>query len=81
MLLLIQRYHLLGSSPRRLREAAKQRAEKQAETARHEVGGIVLDATYEYFAKEMRARRRRDVARGFVAGVGLGVAVGYAMGR
>lgn len=72
---------MMGDSPRRLREMAKERAEKQAESAKHEVGEIVLDATGEYFAEEMKARRRRVMARGFVAGVGFGVVLGYAMRR
>lgn len=65
----------------RLREMAKEEAEKQAETAKHEVGEIVIDATDQYFPDEVKARRRRDIARGFLVGVGTGVALHYALSR
>lgn len=66
---------------RQLRELAGERAGKQAESAKHEVGEIVIDATGEYFPEEVKARRRRDMARGFAAGLGLGIALGYATRR
>lgn len=64
-----------------LRELAKEEAGKQAESAKHDVGEIVIDATGEYFPEEMKARRRRDMARGFAVGFGTGVALHYAMSR
>lgn len=62
-------------------ESAKREMGKQAESAKREMGEIIIDATGEYFPHEMRARRRRDMARGFAIGVGAGVAAHYAMSR
>lgn len=66
---------------RRLRELVKEEAEKQAESAKHEVGELVIDATGEYFPEKVQARRRRDIARGFAIGFGAGVACSYVMRR
>lgn len=66
---------------KRIRELAKEGAEKRAESAKQEVGEIVIDATGEYFSEEVKARRRRDMARGFAVGFGAGVALHYAMSR
>lgn len=65
----------------RFSELAKEGAEKQAEAAKREVGEIIIDATDQYFPEEVKARRRRDMARGFAVGFGTGVALHYAMSR
>lgn len=70
---------MMRDARRQFRELAKEQAGKQAESAKHEVGEIVIDATGEYFPEEMKARRRRDMARGFAFGLGVGVALHYAM--
>ena len=66
---------------KRFRELAKEQAGKQAKSAKHEVGEIILDATGEYFEEEMKARRRRDMARGFAMGVGVGFVLRHVMRR
>lgn len=72
---------MMRKARKRLRELAKEGGRKQAESAKHEFGEIVIDATGEYFPEEMKARRRRNMARGFALGFGAGVAVHYAMSR
>lgn len=57
----------------RLKEAAKKEAERKKATAKHELGRAVLDVTDEYFPEEVRDRRRRDMARGFLAGAAIGL--------
>lgn len=71
---------MLDDTSDRLRELAKERAGEQAKTAKHEVGEMVVDATGEYFPEEVRARRRRDMMRGFAMGVGAGMVLTYLMG-
>lgn len=71
----------MAEARKRLKELAKEEAGKQAESAKHEMGEIIIDATGEYFPREMKARRRRDMARGFAAGFGIGIALHYAISR
>ncbi|MHC3438499.1 hypothetical protein ACYJ1Y_10450 [Natrialbaceae archaeon A-gly3] len=54
-------------------ETAREQAERQTESAKQELGRTVLDAADEYFPEEVRRRRRRDMARGFLVGLAVGV--------
>ena len=65
----------------RFTETARERAGRQADSARRELGEIVIDATDEYFPEAVRQRRRRDVASGFVVGLMVGFLVRYAFGE
>lgn len=64
-----------------LRETLKHEAERQADTARQEVGEIVVDATGRYFPEAVRVRRRRDIASGFLVGVIVGFVARYLVGE
>lgn len=66
---------------RALRERARREAERQAVTAKHELGDVVLEVTDQYFPEAVRTRRRRDMARGFAVGVGVGVLIQYLLGQ
>ena len=63
------------------RETIREGAAQQADTARRELGEIVIDATGEYFPEAVRKRRRRDVASGMVLGLLVGYLVRYAFGE
>lgn len=62
-------------------ETVKEKAERQADTARQEVGEVVIDATGKYFPKAVRRRRRRDIASGFALGAIVGFLVRFALGE
>lgn len=65
----------------RFTETIREGAGRQADSARRELGEIVIDATDEYFPEAVRKRRRRDVASGFVVGLMVGFLVRYAFGE
>ena len=65
----------------RFADTIREGAEKQAVTARRELGDIVIDVTDEYFPEAVRKRRRRDVASGAIAGVIVGYLVRYVVGE
>lgn len=62
-------------------ETIRERAEEEADATRHEVGGIVIDATGEYFPEAVKRRRRRDIASGFVLGALVGFLVRHVVGE
>lgn len=59
-----------------VRERARTEAKRTADNARVELGKLLLDATEEYFPEQVQARRRQDMAQGFVAGLVVGLLVG-----
>ncbi len=65
------------SKRERFAETIREGAGRQADSARRELGEIVIDATDEYFPEAVRRRRRRDVASGFVVGVMVGFLARY----
>jgi len=65
----------------RVKERARIGAERQAETAKHEIGRMVVDAVEEYFPEETRGRRRRIARRAFFAGLAVGFLLGNAIPR
>ena len=69
------------SKRERFTETIREGAGRQADSARKELGEIVIDATDEYFPEAVRQRRRRDVASGFVVGLMVGFLVRYAFGE
>lgn len=64
-----------------VRERARAGAERQAESARHELGRMVVDAVEEYFPEETKDRRRRIARRAFFAGIAVGFVLGNAIPR
>lgn len=64
-----------------LTETVRERAEERADTARQELGEVVIDATGRYFPEAVKQRRRRDVASGFVVGAMVGFLLRYAIGE
>lgn len=58
-----------------LRQAVMDEAERSAETTRQELGDLVYEATGRYFPKAVKRRRRRNMAMGFLIGLGVGVLV------
>lgn len=69
------------SRKERFTETIREGAGRQADSARRELGEIVIDATDEYFPEAVRQRRRRDIASGFVVGLMIGFLVRYAFGE
>lgn len=61
-----------GNTKEKFKETVRTRAEEQADTAREELGEVVVEATSRYFPEAVMRRRRRDVAGGFVAGAAVG---------
>lgn len=61
----------------RFTESIREGAERQADTARRELGEIVIDATGEYFPEAVRKRRRKDVASGLAVGLIVGFLARY----
>lgn len=55
------------------RSMARSEAEQRGEMLRHEMGDRLFDILEENFPEEYAARRRRDAAGAFAAGVAVGV--------
>lgn len=70
---------MAGNRAERFTETIREGAERQADTARRELGEIVIDATGEYFPEAVKKRRRRDVASGLAVGLVVGYLVRYAL--
>lgn len=64
-----------------VKDRAKEEASRQVDNVKQDVGPRVVDATEEYFPEETKERRRRDMVRGFLVGVGVGFLLRYALGR
>lgn len=64
-----------------VKERAMMSAERGAESAKHELGRMVVDAVEEYFPEETKDRRRRVARRAFFAGMALGLFLGAALRR
>lgn len=60
---------------------ARDRAERQVETAKEELGPAVLNLVESYFPDQARERRQRIALRSFVAGGAVGVVLRHALGR
>lgn len=63
--------------PEQAKQIAQREAQRQAKTARKELGRIIVDTTSEVFPEQVKARRRKDVARGVLAGLGIGYLLRY----
>lgn len=64
---------MLEDTKSRVTETTREEAERQTATAKRGLGRALLEATDEYFPKEVRKRRRQDMARGFLVGVAVGI--------
>lgn len=62
-------------------ERARREAERRTSALKHRVGRTAFDVLEEQFPEEARARRRKDGAALFVAGVAIGLLVHYLLDR
>ena len=71
----------MGSNTKEAITTVKDQAERQADTARKELGEVAVDVTDRYFPEAASHRRRRHVAAGAAIGGAIGFLVGYLLGR
>lgn len=64
---------MMEDTKSRLRETAKEEAERQTATAKREIGRAMVEATNEFFPEEVKKRRRQDMARGALIGLTVGI--------
>lgn len=72
---------MVDSRTTRFTETVRSEAAEQADTARQELGEVVLDVTDDIFPEAAMKRRRRDFVGGFVLGVATGFLVRHALGE
>jgi hypothetical protein len=53
---------------------ARARASEEGIVVKHQLGETMLDMMEDYFPEEVASRRREDIAKGFVAGLAVGLA-------
>lgn len=56
---------------------ARARASEEGTVVKHRLGETMLDLMEDYFPQETAARRRKDMAQAFAAGVAVGLAATY----